>query len=1027
MSIYVRKFTTGSRPTQQWRQSPHTDSYAKKFVTNDSVENNAVTDSTNNAEHINQLASGMKVLSLGASTLAQQARAEIAAQMSGVFNVDGVQDPLTRKPTVQFNEEDVNSVQAKMINAAGAYYSNVSDPTIRDQILRQIGNHVYNSRHAFIPIRMEDMTVNTTNLVIPQIESAEVDIAKNKGATDNFYIGLMFNVPVSSSDTIRLIRIFRAEVNDPIYTRQLPVISSNGMQRLQSFRGSKSQDQAAVTALRMNEMGVPNAVSLLNYVNPFTGQRVSAVGTGELLIPPKLPNQKSNPNLDIDHLPDALSHLDASVAGNINVIYNLQNNPILGINLSVQTGSMVVGAGRAAGTFSPIIIDRGNKLEFKEVGQFTPGGLSPRRVGNLTEYYFEDSTVSYGGGYKYFVVTVNDKATQSARSAVVDAVVEGLRVPPRPLNVVTLIDDRSITLTMTSTDQLVEKFEIYRRDENPNAAQRAIAQTISDQEGYTVSAALRDIGSNRFLLIGECFNSMRSGGSFMDGSTIPGRPYTYRVYAVDIFGNKSESPFEIDAYIPDFNQQYIALKSPSLLAEVDANTHKMKLTFACVDPLVERLTLERRDVSTGEETFSVPQAPSRIIFGYGRSPIKNRASMSGERLFNQSQVDIWTGVFVNQGQQIFVDKTVQYDHIYQYRVYGEDRYGNKTSYVVTSPLMIVRHPFVNAPVSLETQVAVDGNGFLQGVQVSWKAGTLDVSAGDQLGSQVSLADTAVRTLYQVQRRHEGEDRWLDFSLTSGSMFIDPLNQGAPAPNFRPPYVEMNQAYHYRVQAIQTGSFISNFTQPSTVFVGYDVAAPDNFVLRNPAATTRPFYVMLNWDTRQNSGVVDRWQIERCAINNIAAAQLNTKNPAAFAALQYNTFRTVYRESSRFSGKSTDQLPGLINNVILVGSNYYMDTAVDFGNTYIYRIRAISPEGRISPWSYRGIKVTSATFEQKYQPLISEIDKTNLVASQQALTMFQSEKIGASSYSMLPGYARPSSMSVHTPRWFARHNTVGDDE
>lgn len=1028
MSTFVRKFTTGTRPTQEWRQDRYTNSYAKKFVTNDAVVNNSTTDSTTNAEHITILASGMKTLSLGASTLAQQARGEIAAAMSGVFNVDGVQDPLVRKPTVQFNEEDVNSVQSRMIGAAGQYYSNVSNSAIRDQIMRQIGNNVYNSRHAFMPISAEDMTVKTTNLVVPQIESAEVDIAKSKGAIDSFYVGLTFNIPTSSSDSIRLVRIFRAEVNDPVYTRPLLTISSNGMQRLQSYRGGKSADQASVTTIRMNEMGVSNAVSLLNYVNPFTGQRVSAVGSGELLIPPPLSNQKKNPNLDIDHLPDALSHLDASVAGNINVIYNLQNNPILGINLSSATGTMRVGASRASGTFTPVVIDRSNKLEFKEIGNFTPGGLTTRQVGTVTEYYYEDTTVSYGGGYKYFIVTVNDKAVQSARSSVVDAVVEGLRVPPRPLNVVTLVGDRSITLTMTSTDQLVEKFEVYRRDENPNAALQAFAQTISDQEGYSVSAALYDIGLNGFLLVGECFNSMRSGGSFMDGSTIPGRPYTYRVYAVDIFGNKSESPFEIEAYIPDKSQQYVALRTPSLIAEVDVNTHKMKLTFSCDDPLVQRLNLERRDVSIGEETFSVPQAPSRIILGYGRSPIKNRASMSGERLFNESQVDIWTGIFDNQGQQVFIDKTVQYDHIYQYRVFGEDRYGNRTSYSVTPPLMIVRHPLVNAPASLTAKPVIDTNGFLQGSQVSWKPGTLDVSAENQLGSQAALADTSVRTLYQVQRRHEGEDRWLNFPLMSGTTFVDQIFQGSPAPAFRPPFVEMNQLYHYRVQSVQTGSFVSNFTDPASVFVGYDIAVPQNFTLRNPPATTRPFYVMLNWDVQNNSGVVDRWEIERCGINNIAAAQLNMKNPDAFSSLQYVPFRTVYREASRFSGKSHDQLPGMLNNVILVGTNYYMDTAVDFGNTYFYRIRAISPEGRISAWAYRGIKVTSTAFEQKYQPLISELDKQNMVASRQALVMAQTEKQGSTTFSMLPGYARPPSMRLTVDKqWFMNRNTGTEED
>lgn len=1029
MSEYVQDFTSGSRPTQTSYLSPFTDSSAKKFVSPDAVENNSPTDSVDNSEHLVNLASGMRSLSLGAAALAALARDQIAGAMSGVFNVDGVLDPTTRKPTVQFNEEDVNTVQSRMIDVAGQTYSTVGDPTIRAQIARQIGNHVFNARHAVVPTRAEDMTVKTTNLMVPQIESAEVDLSKDKGATDNFFVGLTFNITAPDSSSLKLIRIFRAEVEDPIFTKPLALVSSNGMQRIQSFRGGKSQDQAAITAIRMNEMGVPNAASTLNYVNPFTGKRVSAVGDSRLLIPPPLSNQKSNPNLNVDHLPDALSHLDASVARNINVIYNLQNNPILGISSSFHTSSLTVGSGRVSGSWNPLIVDRSNKLLFREIAHFTPGGLTSRRVGAATEYYFEDTTVSYGGGYKYFIVTVDDKAVQSARSTVVDAVVEGLRVPPSPASVVSLIGTRSITLHASVADQLIEKFEIYRRDNDPNAATRALAQTISDQQGYSVNAALRTVSDNNFLLIGECFNSMKSGGTFIDGSAVPGRPYTYRVYAVDVFGNKSESPFQIDAYIPDLTQQYVALKTPSLLAEVDATTHKMKLTFSCDDRLVERLHLERRDLTIGENAFSVPQARSRIIMGFGRSPIKNRASMSGERLFNESAVDVWTGVFDNSGSQTFVDKTVQYDHIYQYRIFGDDRYGNRTSYSVSPPLMIVRHPFVNAPAQLSASVAIDANGFLQGTRIDWKSGTLDTSAGDQLGSQNNLADTAVRTLYQVQRRHGNEDRWLSFPLTSGTFFIDPIDAGSPAPPFRPPFVQQNQTYQYRVQAIQTGSFISNFTDPVSVFVGYDIAVPANFVLRTPATSVRPFYVMLNWDTQNNSGVVDRWEIERSGLSNIAAMQFNTQNPDAFATLSYEKFRTVYRESSRFSGQSTDNLTGSVNGLILVGTHYYMDTAVDFGNTYFYRIRAISPEGRVSDWSYRGIKITSAVFEQKYTPLISAQEKQDLVASQQPLTLQQMEKVGASSYSLTPVFARPDSVRISKkryPRIYSRLNASEDD-
>jgi hypothetical protein len=400
--------------------------------------------------------------------------------------------------------------------------------------------------------------------------------------------------------------------------------------------------------------------------------------------------------------------------------------------------------------------------------------------------------------------------------------------------------------------------------------------------------------------------------------------------------------------------------------------------------------------------------------------------MSGEMMFNNNLVDVWTGVFNNTGQQqVFIDKTVQYDHIYQYRVYGEDRYGNKTSYVISPPTMTVRRPLVNAPVSLAATAIQKEDGSIKGVQINWMPGTLDVSAGDQIGSQNDLSNTAVRTLYQVQRRQEGDDRWLSFPLMSGTVMIDSIAGASPAPNFRPPYVESNTMYHYRVQAMQTGAFVSNFTEPVSVFVGYNVAAPSNFIIRTPSAFIRPFYVMLNWDTPTQTGVVDHWEIERAMMSNVASAQLNMSNPEGFAQLEYKPFRIVYREASRFSGASTDVLPGMVNGAIIVGTHYYMDTQVDFGNSCFYRMRAVSPEGQTSKWVYRGVKITSVAFEQKYQPLISDEEKKELIATGNPLMMAQTEKIGTSSYSIQPNYSRPRSAVVDR-KWYERASIGGDE-
>ena len=136
--------------------------------------------------------------------------------------------------------------------------------------------------------------------------------------------------------------------------------------------------------------------------------------------------------------------------------------------------------------------------------------------------------------------------------------------------------------------------------------------------------------------------------------------------------------------------------------------------------------------------------------------------------------------------------------------------------------------------------------------------------------------------------------------------------------------------------------------------------------------------MLNWDTQENSGVVDRWEIYRCVVNNFAASRLNLKNPDEYKNLNFfQLFRTIHRESSRFSSVVQDSINQNTKTNLITGQHYFMDTQVSFGNTYFYSIRAISPEGNASPFSYKGVKLTSAVFEQKWVTVLTDFEKAQL--------------------------------------------------
>ena len=1004
-------------------------SAARKFLTTDAVQNNPVTDASRNVEHIVDVASSLKATAVAVQSIASIAYNKALAITDQLKTVTGTVDSPSQPAIREYTDSDVNVQQQSLHAAAVANFTNVEDDSTRAMLEDSAATIIEASRHQFMPVRQEEsQQASTVNPYVPEIESITVDLDPRRGATDIFYSRLTFNLKEEASQRVRAIRIFRATIDKPVYTRSLPTLSSHAIDRLAALRGRKSQDNTAYQQ-RLDEVGVPNAVSLLNPIDPYTNQRVGVGPTASVDIPPPIAGR--NRNFIFDNIPEQLQHLDPSVSQNVSVLANLQAapgnsvgvtiiSPVLTVGLNINPGVLLGGAQQTQvsdnQSTSTAIVDSNNKLEFKSIAFFALDSAGGRQIGDRVEYLFDDESITYGLGYKYFIVTYDVDMNQSARSTIASIVVEGLRVPARPAAVSPSIEQKSVVLTSLVEDKLVEKFEVYRRESVPNRLTSTEASTISDPSGYTVSNQPRQLLDNNFLLIGESLNPLLGGSTYTDAMVKPGHTYTYRVYSVDVFGNKSESPYETDVFIPDLEQKIVDLRKPTILAEVDATTQKVRVTFGCNDRSVETLRLERRDLTVGQAFFGTPDQPARIIMGKQHSLRKN--SMTGERVFNQEQGTVWNGIYTNdKPQQVFIDYSTVFDHTYQYRIVGLDRYGNQTSYDVSKPVMVVRRPFINAPLNLSASLSPTADGDVGMVTISWSESNLDKSAEDLIGDQSILSATQIRTLYQIERKKQGEEIWQRFSLITGTTFEDAtvMASGSAFPNYRPPYLDANTTYLYRVQAVQTGAFISNFTEPLQVFVGFPVAAPQNFTLRTPAVYVRPFYVMLNWETPTSTGIVDRWEIQRADVNNYAAARLNLKNPADFANLNFQAFRTVYLESSRFTAAVyNDRFMFSVNRNILTGEHYYMDTMVDFGNTYIYRMRAISPQGQISPWVYRGIKVTSSVFENKYVPTFTNAEKQTMSRTMHPMVIGRGHLVPArNTYSMQPSYSLP--LSMRAPR------------
>lgn len=1014
---------------------PNNQSSARKYVSAEAVQNNSPTDSTPNEEHIVNLGAGLRSLSLATVSIAEQALAQLRQASEQLRQVSGVIDPEARQPLVGFSESDVGDDQRRLSSLAGAAFDSTSDRNLRESLQRRTLLYISGSRHAFLQNRSGDSTSRSFNLSVPEIEEVRTDLSRDRGAVDNFHTTLLFNLPYDALTDVRGFRVFRAEVERPIFTRPLATLSPAGIQRLAALRGRKNEDPSQ-NQMALEQGGVPNAVTKLNSFDPFTGLRTSADSDTTLSVPPPLPGQNPSFATSGSQVPPAFARLDKSVLDDVRSVSNIQRNPVYEFDLGISLSGVTVGSNVNVGvrlgdrqqqqvegnrSQSVLVVSDANRLEFSEIAFIMLDQARSRRVGELVEISYDDETVSYGRGYRYFVVTVDKNLQQSARSQVVGTTIEGLRVPERPSWVSATPDQASVSLSIAVEDQLVEKFEVYRFEDSSSRTRQVLAQTISDTEGFSQRSQLRTIGANNYLLVGECQNGMKTGGQFIDAFVSPGRHYRYRVYSVDVFGNKSESPFELDSYVPDRQQQLVDLRAPALLAEVDAPTGRVRLTFRTDDEHLEHVRIERRDLTVGQSSFSTPGSPPRTTLGPGRG-VKGRRSLEGERLYDVSPDVVWNGVFsvVTGEQQVFIDATVSYDHIYQYIAWGEDRYGNRSSYALSVPLLVIRRPFINTPVGVAASLLSGSTGEITSAVISWTEGNLDKSAEDLIGDQSALSQSQVRTMYQVQRLRAGEERWATFPLQTGTTLLDgPVVSGSAsdAPKFRPLYPELNQTYFYRVQAVQTGAFISNFSSPVSLFTGFDVTQPLDFVARTPPVYQRPFYVMLNWGTFDPSGVVDRWEIERASVNNFAAARLNLKNPDDFSNISFQPYRTVFRESSRFSSQVEDPNTSGTVSPTIVGEHCFMDTQVDFGNSYFYRIRAVSPEGMTSRWSFKGIKLTSAAFEKKWAAVITDTEKQELTQAYSPIRIIRgSRSYVKSTISMQPEYSKPDSERA-SPRVF----------
>ena len=1016
------------------RTSDATGTAARKFSAPNSIQNTQPGAIRTNDSHLLDQAAGLKGTALAIESLVEQARANLNSAVSDLASQNSKELSEERQENGQVTESDLHfSTSARMQNLAASISSKskfIDAQSMANDLLGNASDSVFSRK-------IDLLSQKAFNSVIPSLDLVTVAMDKNRGTVDCFFSKLKFSIPLSDvwDGKTKAVRILRCDVSSPKFARgEIPNISLRGLDRLSTLKmrsRSKGLEQTGVIQKRYDEIGVSNSLSNLNPIDYQTNTRLSSspnsIGDNKVN-----PSSKSSNSADESAYADVqsfldptkFSNLDKSVANDLNVLKNLknqfsgsnyvtENNEVSLVSHSIKkdyllNDSQALSLSRSR---TNLLVASNNQEEFKELAFVSLDKIKSTIIGDRVEYEFFDESVSLGRGFKYYLTSVNQNMIESVRSKIVEITIEGVRIPERPRRVFCFNTDNGVSLNILVDEQLVEKFEVFRRDANPaltNIIPKSIT-VISDSSGFNSSIKQTTLSKNGFSKIGECVNGNKySGSTFQDRTAIPGRKYVYRVYSVDVFSNKSESPYEVEIFVPARGMKTNELTKPDITAEIDQTTGKVKLTLNCSDDRVKSLMIDRKDLTVNQKVFTTPSQVNRIKFGNSHAA-EGSARFEDILLRGENKDVAWTGLFENKKDKIiFVDKTVTIDHVYQYRICGIDLFGNKTSYDVTKPLMVINRPMINMPVDVVADVMQGPKFSIDGIRVQWKEGNIDTPPEDRIGNQTSLSDSSVRTLYQVERRKLGEDRWEEFAMTDKSSIYDYVGRKM---QYGPTTLVENQTYIYRVKAVQSGSFISNYSEYAEVFCSLPMTPPTNMKIRIPDASVSPFFITINWDTPIDSGIVDSWTIERCEMNNIAAASINMSNPFDFKKLNFFPFIQVFRESSRFSSQETDYSKIQDN----FSQHTFRDTSIRFGNTYFYRIRSNGTNASESAWVYRGVKVTSLSTERTMREVMTPELRSNLALTGKALAIKGLDRLQGrnDSFSLQPNFSSPTKLVSQT--------------
>jgi hypothetical protein len=534
---------------------------------------------------------------------------------------------------------------------------------------------------------------------------------------------------------------------------------------------------------------------------------------------------------------------------------------------------------------------------------------------DFIDVHLDDKSVRYGETYEYYIASVSTGVTENLQSNSVRVFVEDVSfvAPPKQILIKQVSASMlKLSVLMNAQDNVALAL-IYRRSDAEIAFQKVAV-----------------------------FESPTEMVTFFDQGVNYGQKYFYRVFLQNIHGTLSE-PLEISVYSTDQSATPRSRSNvfglPILTAQNDQNSDYIKINIAANDPRVAYYQLDKRNLTTKQKTFSVPSRNT----GYGGLGWRtdkffvNHERVAKDLVSKNVKDSLKTQTI--QEQIEFIDDTVQNGHIYQYRLIGNDLYGNKTSYAFAT-IKAKNKISIRSPVNLRAEILRD---FPLRIKLKWDDDNLSSRFTTEESFNVSTPQRpdAPKVLYKIQRRKLGQVNYDSFPLTANSFLVDEVStqdavdfsvkqvgdsfvktsnisvdllsrvavsEKSERPFGMPLFLKENDVYFYRVAAVNQQGEYSNYSPEFKVFSVPSLSDPVNFKALVSNSVVRPIVARLTWETDITKSRPDRWIIER---------KVDVSGDA-FA---------------------------LIGTAYL--SEMFVDRRIDFGTSYIYRIKSVDSLGRES--------------------------------------------------------------------------------